>query len=73
MDSREPIPHIEHYEEFIGGETVERILKKAEKLREKMGKAARKTIKDKFLMSRYVEDYINLFSSFETAHKLNYP
>ncbi|MFZ2087639.1 MAG: glycosyltransferase [Desulfobaccales bacterium] len=34
--------------------------------REKMGSAARKFVQEKFLLTRYLENYLDLFSSFET-------
>jgi trehalose synthase len=40
-------------------------------LREKMGKKARETVKKKFLLTRYVEQFIDLFNSFETVYKLH--
>jgi trehalose synthase len=41
-------------------------------LRERMGKAARETVREKFLMIRYLEQYLDLFSSFETLDRLHY-
>jgi trehalose synthase len=39
-------------------------------LRRKMGAAARKTVRDNFLLTRYLEQYLDLFASFETVHRL---
>ncbi len=41
-------------------------------LRERMGKAARETVREKFLMIRYLEQYLDLFNSFETLYRLHY-
>ena len=38
-----------------------------------MGLEARETVRQKFLMSRYLEQYLDLFNSFETIYKLNLP
>lgn len=45
-------------------------LLKNPKLRERMGKKAKDTVKEKFLMTRLVEQYLDLFNSFETNYKL---
>ena len=45
-------------------------LLKDPKLREKMGKKAKETVRKKFLMTRLVEQYLDLFNSFETNYKL---
>src|SRR5438477_2053344 len=44
-------------------QAAERIVKllKDGKLREEMGKKARETVREKFLLSRYVEEYLDLF------------
>lgn len=42
-----------------------------EELRKRMGKEARETVRQKFLMTRYVEEYIDLLNSFETVYKLH--
>lgn len=47
-------------------------LLKDEKLRKEMGKKAKETVRERFLMSRYVEQYLDLFNSFETIYRLNY-
>jgi len=56
-------------------EAAERMVQlvKDEKLREAMGKKARETVIKRFLMTRYLEQYLDLFNSFETIYKLNYP
>src|SRR2546430_2746163 len=53
-------------------ETAQRIVQvlKDQKLRERLGKAAKKSVNEKFLLSRYVEQYLDLFSSFETVFRL---
>ncbi len=45
-------------------------LLKDEHLRATMGRRARQTVIDKFLLSRYMEQYLDLFNSFETIYKL---
>jgi trehalose synthase len=45
-------------------------LLKDNKLRNQMGKQAKETVKKHFLMTRYLEQYIDLFNSFETIHRL---
>lgn len=40
------------------------------KIRERMGKKAKETVREKFLMTRLVEQYLDLFNSFETNYKL---
>jgi trehalose synthase len=42
---------------------------KSEKLRRSMGKKARETVKKKFLLTRYLEQYLDLFRSFETIYR----
>lgn len=53
-------------------EAAERIVQlvKDEKLREAMGKKARETVMKRFLMTRYLEQYLDLFNSFETLYRL---
>src|SRR5207248_1469326 len=48
-------------------EAAERMVRllKDQKLREKMGKKARETVREKFLLIRYLEDYLDLFSVFD--------
>ena len=55
-------------------ETAERIVQlvKDEKLRCRMGERAKETVRKKFLLTRYLEQYLDLFSSFETIYRLNY-
>ncbi len=36
-----------------------------------MGLKARETVRQKFLLSRYLEQYLDLFNSFETVYRLN--
>lgn len=38
-----------------------------------MGKKARESVRDNFLLTRYMEQYLDLFGSFETVFKLHYP
>jgi len=45
-------------------------LLKDEKKAKEMGAVARETVRDKFLLSRYLEQYLDLFNSFETNFKL---
>jgi trehalose synthase len=55
-------------------ETAERIVQlvKDEKLRHRMGENAKETVRKRFLMTRYLEQYLDLFSSFETIYQLKY-
>ena len=41
-----------------------------EKLREQMGRKARQTVAGRFLLTRNLEDYLDLFGSFETIFRL---
>jgi trehalose synthase len=43
---------------------------KDEKLRKQMGERARESVKEQFLLSRLLEQYLDLFNSFETIHRL---
>ncbi len=43
-----------------------------EKLRRKMGTKARETVKKNFLLTRYLEQYLDLFNSFETIYRLKH-
>jgi trehalose synthase len=54
-------------------EAAERIvtLLKNEKLRREMGSRGRQIVKERFLMSRYLEQYLDLFGAFETIYRLN--
>jgi trehalose synthase len=47
-------------------ETAERIVQllKDKKLRDEMGRRARETVREKFLLTRYVEQYLDLFGAF---------
>jgi trehalose synthase len=53
-------------------EAAERIVKliKDEELREHMGKKAKESVKQQFLLTRYIEQYLDLLGSFETVFKL---
>ena len=53
-------------------ETAARIVQliKDEKLRRQMGNRARETVKERFLLTRLLEQYLDLFNSFETIHRL---
>ncbi len=53
-------------------ETAECIVKllKNRKLREQFGKAARETVCQKFLMTRLMEQYLDLFQSFYTTYQM---
>jgi trehalose synthase len=54
-------------------EAAERMVKlmKDKKLRRRLGRSARESVKKKHLMSRSLENWIDLLSSFETTFKLN--
>jgi trehalose synthase len=43
---------------------------KDKKLRERVGKKAKETVRRKFLLTRYLEQYLDLFNSFETIYRL---
>jgi trehalose synthase len=43
---------------------------KDRKLRQRMGQKAKETVRKKFLLTRYLEQYLDLFSSFETVYRL---
>jgi trehalose synthase len=45
-------------------------LVKDQKLREEMGRKARETVRQHFLLTRYLEQYLDLFNSFETIYRL---
>lgn len=53
-------------------ETAKRIVQivKNKELREQMGERARESVKKNFLLTRLFEQYLDLFSSFETDYKL---
>ena len=43
-------------------------------MRQRMGQQARESVRDQFLMTRLLEQYLDLFSAFETTHRLkNFP
>ncbi len=54
-------------------ETAQRLVQllKDKKLREEMGRKARETVKENFLMSRYVEQNLDLYNSFETIYRMH--
>jgi trehalose synthase len=54
-------------------EAANRIVKliKDKKLREKIGKKARETVLNNFLMLRLMEDHLDLYNAFETAYRLS--
>jgi trehalose synthase len=41
-----------------------------EELRQRMGEKARETVKQRFLMIRLLEQYLDLLNSFETIYRL---
>jgi trehalose synthase len=53
-------------------ETAHRIVQlvKDKKLRETMGQRARETVSQRFLLTRYLEQYLDLFNSFEIRFHL---
>jgi len=53
-------------------EAAERIVQlvKDEKLRKQLGQKAKETVRERFLLTRYLEQYLDLFSSFETIYRL---
>ena len=78
------ITQVEDYEPLIGTENVERIREKArqfkglrivellkdKKFREEIGSRGRETVREKFLLTRYVEQYLDLFGSFDKDFRL---
>jgi trehalose synthase len=54
-------------------EAAQRIVQllKDTELRKRMGQAARETVRQRFLMIRLLEQYVDLFNSFETVYRLN--
>ena len=52
-------------------EAAERIVQllKDKKLCEQMGRKARESVREKFLLTRYVEQYLDLFAEFETSSR----
>jgi trehalose synthase len=53
-------------------ESIVRLLKDAE-LRHSLGEAARETVRKQFLLTRYLEQYLDLFNSFEPSYRLAKP
>jgi len=55
-------------------ETAEKIVRliEDENLREEMGRNAREKVREKYLLSSCLENYLDLFNSFETIYRLNY-
>lgn len=53
-------------------ETAERVVRllRDQELRQKIGEKARETVRQKFLMVRLLEQYIDLFNSFETIYSV---
>src|SRR6266487_1315828 len=53
-------------------EAAERIVQllKDKKLQEELGKKARETVREKFLLTRYVEQYLDLFAAFDKDFRL---
>jgi trehalose synthase len=53
-------------------EAAERIVQliKDEKLRQEMGRKAHETVRKKFLLTRYVEEYLDLFEAFDKNFRL---
>lgn len=45
-------------------------LLKDERLRERMGRAARETVRRKFLLTRYLEQHLALYNSFDATYRL---
>ena len=45
-------------------------LLKEEKLRQTIGKEARETVPEKFLLTRYLEQYLDLFGAFDKNVRL---
>jgi len=55
----------------VGKKTAERIVEllRDEKLRNRLGQEAHETVRKRFLMIRYLEDYLDLIGSFETLYR----
>jgi trehalose synthase len=53
-------------------EAAKRIIQllKDKKLRKRMGEMGRETVRKRFLLTRYLEQYLDLFSSFEPIYRL---
>jgi trehalose synthase len=56
-------------------EAAERLVQllKDEKLRSQLGDAARESVRSNFLLSRYLENWLDLFRSFETIYRVKTP
>ena len=54
--------------QFKGLRIVE--LLKGKKLREEIGSRGRETVREKFLLTRYVEQYLDLFGAFDKNFRL---
>ncbi len=52
-------------------ETAKRIVQllKNPQLRDRLGKKAKEPVRKRFLLTRYLEQYLDLFRSFETVHR----
>ena len=65
-----PVPYVDTRKaEELFRHRVLRLLKDRE-LRDHMGKQARETVRERFLLTRYLEQYIDLFNSFEPSFRL---
>jgi trehalose synthase len=47
-------------------------LVKNPELRARMGQQARETVRQRFLLTRYLEQYLDLFGAFESTFRLRY-
>lgn len=56
-------------------EAAERIVRllEDEDLRRRMGRKATETVRERYLMTRYLEQYLDLFGSFEASYRLRDP
>jgi len=56
-------------------ETAQRMARliQDEGLRESMGRKARESVRENFLLTRYLEQYLDLFASFETVYRVRAP
>jgi len=54
------------------GEAAQRIVQliKDRKLRRRLGRKAKETVAKHFLLTRYMEQYLDLFDSFEVVYRL---
>ncbi len=48
---------------------IVRLIKEPD-LRKRLGQRARETVREKFLLTRYLEQYLDLFNSFDTVYRL---